>query len=224
MQFLLAVLAYQVDFLIHVGGIAVEGYYYRLAVALQTLYVLVQVFKSLDEPSRLGSLMPSRLRRRASSALRGGYDDGEAGVESGFAALDVVELLGTQVGAESGFRNGIVAKGHGHAGGQYGVAAVGNVGKRAAVYNGRRVLGGLYQVGHDGVLEQHGDGTGNARSFTVNGRPSVVKPSRMFSMRRRRSSKSFDRHRMAMISEAGVMSNPDSLTTPLVLAPRPVTM
>lgn len=55
-QFLLAVLAYQIDFLIHVGGIAVEGYYYRLAVALQTLYVLVQVFKSLDEAFAVGLL------------------------------------------------------------------------------------------------------------------------------------------------------------------------
>ena len=62
------------------------------------------------------------------------------------------------------------------------------------------------------------------RSLTVKGLPSEVKPSRMFSMRRRRSASSVARQRMAMISEAGVMSNADSRTTPLVLAPRPVTM
>ena len=62
------------------------------------------------------------------------------------------------------------------------------------------------------------------RSLTVNGLPSTVYPRSIFSMRRRKSSSSFARHRIAIISEAGVMSNPDSRTMPLALPPIPVTM
>ena len=62
------------------------------------------------------------------------------------------------------------------------------------------------------------------RSFTVNGFPSKVHPSVMFPILRFRSSRSDDRHSIAMISEAGVMSNPDSCGIPFVLGPNPVTM
>ena len=61
------------------------------------------------------------------------------------------------------------------------------------------------------------------RSFTVKGLSSVVYPSVMFSMRLRRSSSSVARHSIAIISDAGVMSKPVSLTIPLALPPSPVT-
>ena len=61
-------------------------------------------------------------------------------------------------------------------------------------------------------------------SATRKGWPSMVVPKRMLSTRRRKSSPSRARQSMAMISEAGVMSNPLSIITPLVLAPSPVTM
>ena len=51
-----------------------------------------------------------------------------------------------------------------------------------------------------------------------------VKPSRIFSMRRRKSSTSLERQRMAIISEAGVISKPDSCVMPFDLGPSPTTM
>jgi len=62
------------------------------------------------------------------------------------------------------------------------------------------------------------------KSFTVKGLLSYVKPKMMFSMRRRRSCTSFDKQRIAMISDAGVMSKPDSWVMPLLLGPKPTTM
>ncbi|EJX00282.1 hypothetical protein EVA_11613 [gut metagenome] len=47
-------------------------------------------------------------------------------------------------------------------------------------------------------------------------------PRRMFSKRRRKSSRFFAKQRMAMISEATEMSKPLSRTTPLP-APKPIT-
>ena len=39
---------------------------------------------------------------------------------------------------------------------------MGDVGKRSAMYVGRRVLSGLHQIGIQGVAQQHGDGTCHA--------------------------------------------------------------
>ena len=61
------------------------------------------------------------------------------------------------------------------------------------------------------------------RSLTVNGSPSVVYARVMFSIRRRRSSRFSARHSIAISSEAGVMSKPDSCVTPLVAPFSPVT-
>ena len=61
-------------------------------------------------------------------------------------------------------------------------------------------------------------------SFTVNGLSSNVYPKVMFPIRLFTSSRSFARQSIAIISEAGVMSNPDSRVIPLVFPPSPVTM
>ena len=90
----------------------------------------------------------------------GGCDDHNgAGTNARHAALDVEELLGTQVGAETGLGNRDVAKAHGHAGGHDGVAAVGNIGERTAVDKRGRALECLNQVGFERVLEQGSHGT-----------------------------------------------------------------
>ena len=62
------------------------------------------------------------------------------------------------------------------------------------------------------------------KSFTVKGWSSYVKPNRIFSIRRRRSLTSLERQRIAIISEAGVISKPDSWVIPFDLGPRPTTM
>ena len=88
-----------------------------------------------------------------------GDDHDSAGANARHAALDVEELLGTQVGAETGLGNRDVAKAHGHAGGHDGVAAVGDIGEGTAVDKRRRALECLNQVGFERVLEQSRHGT-----------------------------------------------------------------
>ena len=82
------------------------------------------------------------------------HDRGRA--DARLAALDVDELLGAEVGAEAGLRHDVIAEAHRRAGGDDAVAAVRDVGERAAVDEGRVVLEGLDQVGLDRVLEQRG--------------------------------------------------------------------
>ena len=84
----------------------------------------------------------------------GGDDDHGGGLEAGEAALDVEELLGTQVGAETCLGDGVVAGLHGKGGCLDGVATVGDVGEGAAVDEGGGALQGLDQVGLEGVLQQ----------------------------------------------------------------------
>ena len=88
----------------------------------------------------------------------GGNDDHGGGVEAGHAALDVEELLGAQVGTKAGLGDHVVGHLHGGGGGHHGVAAVGDVGERAAVDERGVVLEGLDQVGLDGVLQERGAG------------------------------------------------------------------
>ena len=88
----------------------------------------------------------------------GGHDHHGAGLEARGAALDVKELLGAQVSTEAGLGHHVVSHLHGGGGCHDGVAAVGNVGKRAAVDERGIVLQRLDQVGLDGVLQKRGAG------------------------------------------------------------------
>src|SRR5262249_42893817 len=78
--------------------------------------------------------------------------------KAGFAALDVEELLATEIGAESRFGHDIIAELERGSGGQHGIAAVGDVGKWPAVYEGGRAFERLHQVGRERLLEQRGHG------------------------------------------------------------------
>ena len=57
---------------------------------------------------------------------------------------------------------------------------MGDVGKGTAMHEGRCVLGGLYQVGIDGILHQYGDGTATPRSLTVKGHRCACIPAGYF--------------------------------------------
>src|SRR5699024_3037625 len=92
----------------------------------------------------------------------GGDHHHGAGGKAGHPALDIQELLGTQVGTESGFGDYIICQLQAQLGGNGAVAAVCNVGKCTAVDDGGIVFQGLDQVGVQGVLEQGGHGTGGA--------------------------------------------------------------
>ena len=85
------------------------------------------------------------------------------------AALDVEELLGTQIGAKAGLGNGDIAKAHGHTRSHDGVAAVGNIGEGTAVDKRRRTLERLDQIGLERVLEQGRHGALGLKVAGTNG-------------------------------------------------------
>jgi hypothetical protein len=84
----------------------------------------------------------------------GGDDDGGSRLQARLAALDVEELLGAEIGAETGFGDDIVGQLQRRRGGHHRVAAMGDVGERAAMHEGRVVFQRLHQVRLHRVLEQ----------------------------------------------------------------------
>ena len=84
----------------------------------------------------------------------GGHDYDSARLEVRHAALDVQELLRAQVGGEARLGDDVVRALERHARGGYAVAAVGDVGKRAAVDEGRCALKRLHQVRLERVLQE----------------------------------------------------------------------
>ena len=149
--------------LVRVAGKAVEGQYDGLAEVAQVAHVLVEVAEALAQSFHVGIL--DAVEAYASvhlEALGRGHDDRQLGLQTAFAAFDVVEFLCTEVGTESCLGDHVVGKGHGHLGGDDGVAAVGDVGERASMDKGSRAFGGLYEVGMYGIFQEYGDGAGNA--------------------------------------------------------------
>ena len=101
----------------------------------------------------------------------GSDDDDGGGSKACHAALDVEELLGTEVGTEAGFRNGVVTELEGHLGGGDGVAAVSDVRERAAVDEGRSAFEGLNEVRFQSIFQKSSTGT---LSFDVSDRDGLA--------------------------------------------------
>ena len=87
---------------------------------------------------------------------QGGHHNGHVRPQPRLAAFDVDELLGAEIGPEAGLGDHVIPQFERGACRGHGVAAVGDVGERAAMDDGRIVLQRLYQVGLDRVLEQCG--------------------------------------------------------------------
>ena len=148
--------------LVRIAGKAVEGQQDSLPEGTQVAHMLVQIAEALFQSLQVRFLDAFEVHAAVHlQPLGRSHDNGQLGLQAALAALDVVELLRTQVGTEAGFRHHVVAEGHSHLRGQDGVASVGDVGKGTAVYEGRRTFCGLHQVGVDGILQQDGDGTGH---------------------------------------------------------------
>ena len=99
--------------------------------------------------------------------LGGDHKHGGRWSETSFAAFDIVEFLRTEVGAEASLCHHKFAEGESRFGGDYGIAAVGNVGKRTAVHKGRSAFGGLHEVRVEGIFQQHRDSTSHAHVFHI---------------------------------------------------------
>ena len=85
-----------------------------------------------------------------------GDDHRRGGLQPGYAAFDVEEFLRAEVGAEAGFGHDVVAELERGARRDGGIAAVGDVGERAAVHERRRSFERLHEIGFERVLEQRG--------------------------------------------------------------------
>ena len=72
--------------------------------------------------------------------------------KSGFTALDIKELLRTQIGAETGFRNTIIRHLHGSFGRSDRITSMCNIGKRSAVHQRRGMLQCLDQIRFYSIL------------------------------------------------------------------------
>ena len=139
-----------------IGIELVDGHHGGQAVNLgDVFHMLEQVRQALFQ--RLQVLLVQVGLGHAAVMLQGahrGHDDAGVGFQACQTALDVQELLGTQVGAEASLGDHIVAEFQGCGGGLHAVAAVGDVGEGAAVDDGGGAFQGLDQVGLDGILEQ----------------------------------------------------------------------
>ncbi len=153
----------------------------------------------------------------------GGHDHDGGGVEAGGAALEVEELLAAEVEGEPGLGDGVVGVGQGHPGGEHRVAAVGDVGERPAVDEGRRPLERLDQVGQEGLLEQdrhraHGPEVGGGTGVpSWRSRPGSGRAGRGG---RRRSGQAEDGHDLAGRRDV----EPGLARDPLRGPPRPMTI
>ena len=158
--------AHQGDFLFGVVRIAVERHNHRLPERAQVFDVLIEVGETLLQAFhvRFFDFIETYTAVHFQALCRG-YNHGQLRLKSRLAALDVVELLCTQVGAESGFGNDVFAERHGKFRSQDRIASVGNVGERTAMYNRRRMFGGLHQIGRNSVFQQDRNRTSHAQVF-----------------------------------------------------------
>ena len=75
--------------------------------------------------------------------------------QAGLAAFDVEKFLGPEIGAESRLGDHVIGQFEGGFGGHHRIAAMGDIGERPAVDEGRVVFQGLHQIGLHGVFQQH---------------------------------------------------------------------
>jgi hypothetical protein len=95
----------------------------------------------------------------------GGHDDDAVRPQAARPALDVHELLHAALGPEARLGDDVAVRADKPEGDPVGDdrgVAVGDVGEGAGVDDGRGVLQGLHEVGHQGVLHQDGHGPGRA--------------------------------------------------------------
>ena len=108
---------------------------------------------------RQGGVFLARAAVKGQGAHRGHHHRGVRG-QPRRPALDVQELFRAQVAAEARLGDHIIRQGQGHAGGDDGIAAVGDIGEGTAVHQRRRAFQGLHQIGLHRVLEQGAHGPG----------------------------------------------------------------
>ena len=126
------------------------------------------------------------------------------------AADDVEELLQTEIRREASLGDDIVAELQRDPRRRERAVAVGDIRERPGVHKRRLTLERLDEVRLDRLPEQHRHGPGGRSCSAVTGSPSRVAPTVIAPSRARRSSRSRAIARIAITSDAAVMSNPVS--------------
>ena len=86
---------------------------------------------------------------------RGRHQHHRVGTQARFAALDIEKFLGAEIGSKTGFGDDVVGQLERGFGGDHRVAAVRDIGERAAVDEGGVIFQRLHQVRHEGILQQY---------------------------------------------------------------------
>ena len=146
---LFASLAHDGDLIIRIGVESIESHNGLLAKRPDVLDVLSQVAQTTLHRGRIRSVeirfentamtLESAHRRHQNHRRR---------VETRRGALDVEELLGSEIEAETGLGNDPVRMSQGHLGRDYRIAAVGDIGEGTTVHQGRNTFSRLHQIGH----------------------------------------------------------------------------
>ena len=155
----LAVVLHQLDLGVGVGGEAVDRDHRHDAEFLHVLDMALQIGHAGFE--RLEVLVLEVLFLDAAMHLQradGGDQHRAVRRDAGLAALDVEELLAAEVGAEAGFGHDVVGELERGRRRQHRIAAMRDVGERAAVDEGGRAFQRLHQVRRQRLLQQHGHG------------------------------------------------------------------
>ena len=114
-----------------------------------------QVGKALGQRLQiLGAQLGLRHATVHLQCTNGGNHHNSGGSQTGIAALDIQELLCTEIGTEACLRDGVVRHLHRHLGGDYGVTSVGDVSEGTAVYECGSSLQRLYQIGLQSILQE----------------------------------------------------------------------
>ena len=169
---------------------------------LQQVEVLVGVFG--------GQRFTSHHLRAAAVHLEGadgGHQHHHIRDQPGVAALDVHEFFHADVRAEAGFGDDVIGHLERDLVSDDGGLSVRDIGKRSRVNDGGSPLEGLHQVRLDGVLHQDGQRASHTQIFGGDGFAlALLTATTMRPRRSRMSARSVVSARMAMISEATVIS------------------
>ena len=92
----------------------------------------------------------------ALSARKRRDNDGGGRREAGLAAFDVEEFFRAEIGAEARFGHGVIGEREARGRRDHRIAAMRDIGERAAVDEGRRAFERLHEIRRQRVLEQHG--------------------------------------------------------------------
>ena len=144
---------YRLDLSVGVGGEVVDADHRRHAELLHVLDMAAEIGAALLH--RLDVLLAEVFLLHAAVHLEradGGDDDRRGGLQARLAALDVEEFLRAEIGAEAGLGDDVVGELQRRRGRDHRVAAMGDVGERAAVDEGRIVLQRLHEVRLHGVF------------------------------------------------------------------------